>query len=99
MLDTDSELYIRVAKKAVLCKYQLGKSLLCVRAGGKALANYSRKFENNRCPLALENNLRIIGTAPRNSWQCIMTLPLLATYNLEWYHYSKRAIQMLRGQF
>ena len=37
--------------------------------------------ENNRCPLALENNLRIIGTAPRNN--CIVTPPMLANYNLE----------------
>ena len=40
------------------------------------------------CPLALENNLRIIGTAPRNN--CIVTPPLMANYNLEWYHYSKK---------
>ena len=51
------------------------------------LANYSgNEFENNRCPLALENNLRI-GTAPKN--KCIVTPPLLANYSLEWYHYSK----------
>ena len=30
----------------------------------------------------MENNLRIIGTAPRNN--CIVTPPLLANYNLEW---------------
>ena len=46
----------------------------------------------------MENNLRIIGTASRNNY-CIVTPPLLENYNLEWYHYSKREIQMLRGQF
>ena len=31
----------------------------------------------------MENNLRIIGTAPKNNY--IVTPPLLANYNLEWY--------------
>ena len=53
-----------------------------------------QEFENNRCPLASENNLRIIGSAPRNN--CInCDTPLLANYNLKWYHCSKRVIQML----
>ena len=63
------------------------------------MKNYSgnnlKIIASYRCPLALENNLSIIGTATRNN--CIVTPPLLANYNLEWYHYSKRAIQMLRG--
>ena len=50
--------------------------------------------ENNRCPLALENNLRMIGTAPRNN--CIVTPPLLANYNLERYLQQKGNTDAMR---
>ena len=44
--------------------------------------------------------MRTISTVPRDSnYYCIVTPPLLENYNLEWYRYSKRTIQMLRGQF
>ena len=49
----------------------------------------------------MENNLRIIGTAPRNN--CIVTPLLLANYNPEWYplqqkgNINAKRIVLVRG--
>ena len=56
-----------------------------------------RRMTGRLWQLTLGNNLSIMGIVAMNN--CIVIPPLLANYNLEWYHYNKRPVQMLRGQF